>query len=359
MRTFDINISDDKIRIFNNNSSGLSYFCYDLYFSGSTKRRRFYGKTKEEVRQKVYDYLKNLEYSKALGLSEDNSFSAAFMKYMSYISDSLTYKENRRLVDFCNREILHNEIDLKCEELTQDIISQYYINLYERFPLCVINEIHKYIVGTIELSHKAHLMGNVNPDKIIIPEVMPEPCIPHVISKRDLIRLMNTGMFDRGIKYGGVGKAVALSVLTGTSVLEITRLNGAALNIEEKTLTVNKYPYKINPEGFEWLETMAEDRELSFGEDEPLIKNRKGGYLNALSFSTFAKRMFADVCLRDDLLSKDVENSILLWDYYNGIENNGESSGESIARVVEKYGKSKSRIMTIIGEYKRGSLYSN
>jgi hypothetical protein len=342
------NLSEDMLRVFRNKKRGELYYYYELRFEQG-KKKRFYGKTPNEVFDKLRAFYKQNRQMFSMAIDGDTHFFVLFERYIKEALKYYTYKVCRRMIYFSNREVKGSIIDVPLKDLNADLISDFYEELYQKYPFCAIEEMHKYICETIMYANSVNLMENLNVDRIIFPKEHLEPVVERFMSEMDRKKLMYLGMFDQGTEYSTIGIMVTLGLLTDIGVNTINKLNGDALDLERMTLRAKNVVRDINPEGYTWVRDAVKTGRISCDKNMPLVPNARKGRSASSVIIFYLSKMSQDALYRDDIESTDFVSSMAMTDILSGM-----SRGD----VALKYDRNVQFVSTTKASYNKRLMYT-
>jgi hypothetical protein len=341
-------ITTNDMYVYRDKKGDRRYYYYEFRIKKGEKKR-FYGRTPEEVLRKLNVFYEQNRDIFSTVVSEEITFYELFDRYVKETLKYHTYKDCRRMMFLCKKEVRNSILDISVKDLDADMLSDFLEEMYQKYPFCAVEIMYDYISDAIKYANEVGMMQNFNLDRVVLPKEVLEPVVAHFLSETDLKKLMYLGMFDFGKEYLTTGAAVALAIITKNGVNDVKTLNGDALDIKNMTLTVKNRVCDIDPEGYEWVQIMVKEHLFSLDENSPLIPNIRGRHSSCASTVFYFKKMVQDALYRDDINTVGVLDSMA---------NNAFKNGMSRAETSATYNKTEGFVSRLRSAHRKNSLFS-
>ena len=341
------------------------YYVYDLDEDFLGKRKRLYGKTEGELKQKIEDAMNERKIKIALAKPKTKELSDYVRFYFKNAVGNIPSSDIKRLLNLFERAVFNSEIDKSLDEISVNEVEEFYKILIEKFPYQSVKEIDAVLKKTFELSNSEGI-SNIEIETIKVPENnMLGMNSVHILSPEEFNTLKEFCIKDNCTRYGSNERVLLFCIFTGLRFSQIKNLYANDIDLEKRELTINsknkKQVISITEECADWLNAQAlagvinmlpvKDEEgnslvgitrYTYDVEKPIFLNSNNVSPTLQSIQTSANAITRKCGLPKGVTSKTLNKSYVI----NQLEN-----GATIEELCEYFDKGRKFITEIQDEY--------
>lgn len=327
-----------KIRHVNTGTG--DYYVYDLDEDAFGKRKRLYGKTEAELKEKIEQAEKERELILASQRPKGKKLSDCVRYYFKSSIGKINASDIKRLLTLFDNTVKNSGIDKDIDELTADDIQQFLDKSSEVYHRQSVMELRGHLQKVFELFEQDIDFGDITIDD----EAQPASC---VISPSEYEEVIKYCLMDNCTKCGQNERLFLFSLFTGLPFSKVKKLNQSDLNFDDRTFTIDGMVYPLSERACAWLQEQILAGTLN---SKPLFINGNNVSPSLQSIQTTVDAITKHLGLPKGLTSKTITKSYIVWRIQNGATTD---------ELTKYFGfKDKFKVQNIYDEYKvRTELY--
>lgn len=319
-------------------TNNQEYYVYDLDKDIFGKRRRLYGKTEEELNERIRQAQDIMEQQRSK-LPDGCKLKDFVLYYFRMASGNISGTNMKRLVNLFENAVFDSSIDRNMNELTIDEIQDFYKTLTNKYATDNIKDIDIIMGNIFEITNKA---GRTDLDysAVSIPEASSNFFVPdYIASAEELDKMLDFCLADNCRKYKANELFITFMLLTGLAYNDVTKIPCDEVDLSIPELKTNGRTFALDERTAEWLKKMD-------GEEKLHISSHGGGEMLFLDSTGFKKTL--DAILKSCGLPKTITRKSL----HKSCIIRKIEEGVSPAKLYKNYGyKSADEITSMYDEY--------
>lgn len=321
-----------KIRHVNTGTG--DYYVYDLDEDAFGKRKRLYGKTEAELKEKIEQAEKERELVLASQRPQSKKLSDCVRFYFKSSIGKINASDIKRLLTLFENTVKDSDIDRNIDELTADDIQRFLDKSSEIYHRQSVMELRGHLQKVFELYEQ-----NIDFDSIRInDDAQPASCI---ITPSEYEEVIEYCLLDNCTKCGQNERLFLFCLFTGVSFTQAKKLNLEDLDFENKTFRIEKTVYPLSDKACGWLQEQILAGTLN---EKPLFINGNNVSPSLQSIQSTVDAITKHLGLPKGLTSKTITKSYIVWRIQNG------ASAEELTKYFGY--KDKFKVQKIYDEYK-------
>lgn len=327
--------TDKKIRIAK--THGQTYYVCDICDIFG-KRKRLYGKTEEELKQRLkseLDYIEQYKNTLPVGCRLKDFVLYYFRKSVGSISGA----NIKRLVNLFENAVFDSTIDRNMNELTVVEIQEFYNALSIKYAIDNIKDIDIVMGNVFEITNK---LGRTNLDynSVLLPEMNNSITTPdYIATAAELDKLLDFCLIDNCRRYKTNELSITFMLFTGLAYNEIIKIFCKDVDLDKSELKVNGRMFCLDERTTKWLKKMDEEEKLHIsdhGDEEKLFVNSTGfkGTLDSIIKSCGLPKTITRKSLHKACIIRKIEEGASPADLYKKY---GYKRVEDVISMYDEY----------------------
>lgn len=238
------------------------YYVYDLDEDAFGKRKRLYGKTEAELKEKI----EQAEKEKELKLNYQKPRSDLLKDYIIfYFKNAIGNVPAKRLKHYLHlseNAIFGSEIDKNITEISAMDFQDFLEKMNEKYSGESVKEIYEILSSSFDFAEKN---GKDISDfsEVKIPERKSGRIVTeYILSPDEIVNLIEFCKQDKCTRYGKTELVVVFALMTGLLISEIQGIRVNDIDYDKKTLSMvkrgKKKLFPLSDECVSWLKEMQE-----------------------------------------------------------------------------------------------------
>lgn len=248
------------------------YWVYDMDEDEFGKRKRIYGKTKEEVENRI----KKLEEEKQLKIYYErprtNKLQDYVIFYLKNALGKLSAKETRKKLALAKHIIFDSIIDTDINELTTELVNEYYRRINEMFYYENVVEVDGILRATIKLTND---LGVSDFDYSVIETPSKNSNLrfyaDYIPTEEELNDLFDYCISDNFSFYKNNELIILFALYTSLKINSIRKLLVSSLDLERGFIKVDGVDFPLSDEVVKWLKTMIAEERIDLSDKNTLL----------------------------------------------------------------------------------------
>ncbi len=232
------------------------YYVYDVVVNTERKVQRIYGKSENEVRQKIeaMGYMDaNTEFSFE-GFEPDNgTFSEYATYYFKKSLGNLPIQELRHLIVLFGNTVSKTEFDIQLKDYTEKKLKKYFNNLTDNYTEKDVKLMYDTFRNIFNAANKAGITQNITVPVPDYKKIADASTVEYILSPEEYDKLKAFCLQDDCVMYGKNEQIVLLALFTGIKVNAMKDMLIKDVNLESGVITADDIKIKISDECREWL----------------------------------------------------------------------------------------------------------
>ena len=220
------------------------YFVYDLDEDAFGKRKRLYGKTEGELKEKIEQAENERSARIAIFKPKTKALAEHIQYYFKNAVGNIPSRDIKRLMLLFERAVLETEIDKDIDTITEKDLDS----------VVEIDDVFKKI---FELSNEDGIT-KFDFKKIKLPKEETTATTNYILTPEEFEDMLSFCIADNCTRYGKNELLITFSMLTGLMFSTIKKLTTKDFDLENKTVLINKKPFPLSEKCVDWLKQSVE-----------------------------------------------------------------------------------------------------
>lgn len=233
------------------------YYVYDLDEDAFGKRKRIYGKTEGEVRQKIEAAMEEKEVMVSAYKPKTKKLSDYVMYYFKNAVGKIPSRDIKRLIALFERAVFGSELDRDIDAISETDIQEFYTALVEKFPLASVKDIDAVLRKTFELSN-AEKVTSLSFDNVSIPVERAKAATDYIMTPEEFEDMLSFCIADNCTRYGKNELIIVFCMMTGIKLSALKTLQIKDVDIENGTLSCEGRDIPLSERCVSWLRQCAD-----------------------------------------------------------------------------------------------------
>ena len=247
-------------------TTSRAYYFYDLDEDIFGKRKRLYGNSEEELKEKIEKAKKERELNLAYEKPKGSELSDYVRFYLKNAVGNIPSKRINEIMKLFQNAVYGSEIDCDMNDITVDTINSYYSKIRDKYPFESVETIDDTLRKTFALANQtgATEFDFEKVPKPVKPEKTSRRVVDYIMSVDELDKLLNFCLADNCQRYGINEIIVVIGIYTGVKLTSIRTLKAGAFDFIRQTMTVENDTIPVPKELLSWLQKQEKLGKISF-----------------------------------------------------------------------------------------------
>lgn len=234
------------------------YYIYDLDEDAFGKRKRIYGKTEGEVRQKVEAAMQERKMAVSAYKPKTKKLSDYVTYYFKNAIGKIPSADIKRFIALFERAVFGSELDRDMDTISETDMQEFYEALVEKFPLVSVQEIDTILQKTFEISN-AEGITNLSFENVKIPtDKEVKTTVDYILTPEEFEDMLSFCISDNCTRYGKNELIITFSMLTGLKFPDLKTLKNGDIDLENGAFTCKGRSIPMTERCTAWLKQCAD-----------------------------------------------------------------------------------------------------
>lgn len=244
------------------------YYVYDLDEDVFGKRKRLYGKTEGELKQKIEAAMEEREKNVSAYKPKTKKLSEYIMFYFKNSVGKIAAGDIKRLITLFERAVFGGELDRDIDTISEADIQGFYAALAEKFPRASVCDIDAVLKKTFEISNKDGITA-LDFDSIKIPtEKTGVITAEYIMTPKEFEDMLSFCVADNCTRYGSNKLIIVFCMMTGINFSALKTLKNSDVDLEKGVFLCEGRSIPMSDRCVSWLRQCVQlDLLPNMGED--------------------------------------------------------------------------------------------
>lgn len=263
------------------NTGTGEYYVYDLDADAFGKRKRLYGKSEEEIREKIRQAQQEKQVRTSVYKPKTKLLSEYILYYFRHAVGSIAFREISRLTNLCEKVIFSNEINKSIDEISSEDINSFYDYLATKYASDNVKDIDNILRKVFEIAkNEGTVEVNIfEENNITLPAFcIDSPAINHKVSyilkPEEFESLLTFCIEDNCMRYGKNEQVIIFCMLTGLKFSALKKIKVNDIDLEKNIISCEGREVSLSARAVDWLTRQKEQGSLP--SDDLLFINSNG-----------------------------------------------------------------------------------